>query len=64
MLILAKEFIWKQKFGAKSLNEISYINFMKKELTFLYDIAEYKDEKFVFFAEWCLILDHFEVELL
>ena len=64
MLILAKEFIWKQKFGAKNLNEINYINFMRKELRFLYDIAEFKEDKYSFFAEWCSIFEHFEVELI
>ena len=63
LLLLAKQFLWRQKFGAKNLDEIQYIIFMRKELKLLFDIMEFKGKKYDFFNVWNVILEHFEVEL-
>ena len=57
MLLLGKQFIWRQKFGSKTLDEISFILYMKYELNFL----DFKGEKDKFCKEWENILSHFEV---
>ena len=61
MLLLGKQFIWRQKFGSKTLDEISYILYMKCELNFLLQIMDFKGEKDKFCKEWENILSHFEV---
>ena len=61
MLLLAKQFIWRQKFGSKTLDEISFIIYMKNELNFLYQTMDFKGEKNNFLREWDAILEHFEV---
>ena len=40
MLLLAKQYIWKQKFGSKTLDEISFKIYMKNELNFLYQTKD------------------------
>ena len=60
MLVLAKQFLWKQKFGTKNLDDLQFIIFMKQELTFLLDKMEYKGEGIKFSTEWAEILQHFE----
>ena len=60
MLVLAKQFLWKQKFGSKNLDELHFIIFMKQELKFLLDKMEYKGEGIKFSNEWAEILQHFE----
>ena len=61
LIMLAKQFIWNQKFGSKSLGELEYILFMRKELSFLKDIAEFKGEFAEFYTDWVEILQHFEM---
>ena len=51
MIILAKQFIWNQKFGSKSLGEVDYILFMRKELSFLKNIMRFKGEFAEFYTE-------------
>ena len=62
LLILAKQFLWKQKFGAKNLDEVLFINFMRKEIKLLVNIMEYKGRIVQFLKDWSEILDHFEIE--
>lgn len=62
MLLLAKQFLWKQKFGSKNINELQYIIFMRQELKFLHETMEYKGGKLDFCTEWADILKHFEVD--
>ena len=62
MLLLAKQFLWKQKFGSRNINDLQFIIFMKQELTFLQNTMDFKGEKFNFCTEWNEILQHFEVD--
>ena len=61
VLIMAKQFIWRQKFSSKTLDELTYILYMKNELKFLKEIKEYRGEKSQFYTEWADILSHFDV---
>ena len=61
IIILAKQFIWTQKFGSKSLGEVEFIIYMRKELSFLQEIKKFKGEFASFYTEWFEILQHFEV---
>ena len=61
IIILAKKFIWVQKFGSKTLRELEYILFMKKELALLKDIMKFKGDFAEFHTEWIEILQHFEM---
>ena len=62
MLLLAKQFIWREKFGTKSLNEIKYILYMKKELNLLIETMNFKGQLNGFINDWEKILQHFEVD--
>ena len=61
MLILAKKFIWTQKFGNKNLGALQYKTFMQKELKFLLNTMQYKDNIDNFHLEWLEILQYFEI---
>ena len=61
MILLAKQFIWNQKFGSKSLGEVDYILFMIKELSFLKNTMKFKGKYAEFYTEWFKILQHFEI---
>ena len=61
VLLLGKQFIWRQKFGSKSLDELSYIIFMKNELNFLLETMTFRGKKLEFYNDWKEILLHFEV---
>ena len=61
ILFLARQFIYKQKFTTKTLDEVSYIIYMQRELKFLYDIHAFKNEQRKFMLEWVCIFDRFDV---
>ena len=61
LILLAKQFIWIQKFGSKLLCEVEFINFMRKELNILQEVMKFKGEYPEFYTEWVEILRHFEV---
>ena len=61
MLLLGKQFIWRQKFGSKSLDELSFIIYMKNELNLLYQTMVFKGQKIKFCREWDVILEYFEI---
>ena len=61
ILFLARQFIYKQKFTTKTLDEVSYIIYMQRELKFLYDIHAFKNEQRKFMLEWACIFDRFDV---
>ena len=61
MLFLSKQFVWNSKFGSKKLDEVSFILFMKKELSLLLDVNLYKNRLPAFSMEWLPILEHFEI---
>ena len=61
IILLAKHFIWIQKFSAKNLNELHYKLFMKKELYLLLKVMQEKNLREKFENEWANILEHFGV---
>lgn len=63
LLALARQFIYKQKFTSKSLDEVLYIIYMKDELKLLYNVHQMKDKTAQFVATWSQVFDHFEVEI-
>jgi hypothetical protein len=63
ILYLARQFIYRQKFTSKTLDEVAYILYMQKELKFLYDVHCFKNEKSKFLIKWASFLDRFDVVL-
>ena len=63
ILYLARQFIYRQKFTSKTLDEVAYILYMQKELKFLYDVHCFKNEKSKFLIKWARFLDRFDVVL-
>ena len=61
ILLLAKQFIWREKFCTKELNEINYILYMKKELQLLIEAMNFKGKLTIFINDWANILQHFEI---
>ena len=61
ILSLARQFIYKQKFTLKTLDEVVFINYMKRELTFLHQVHLIKGESARFMQQWSCLFDHFEV---
>ena len=62
VILLSKQFLWKQKFGSKNINELQFILYMKYELEFLLKTAEFKGEKSSFYMAWDKILKHFDLD--
>ena len=61
LILLAKQFLWRQKFGSKNLNELQYILYMRRELPLLEKLIESKGNGF-FCKEWVQIFQHFEID--
>ena len=61
ILLLSKQFLWKQKFTSKKLDDVMFINFMRTELNQLVNIMQIKEKSAEFLKNWDSILDHFEV---
>ena len=62
ILFLSRQFIWRQKFTAKTLDEVDFIIFLRDELKKLINIHIYKGKMHLFIEEWHAVLNHFEVE--
>ena len=61
ILLLGRQFLWKQKFASKILDEVMFINFMRQELNQIINIMQIKGKISEFLKIWDPILDHFEV---
>ena len=61
LLYLARQFIYKQKFTTKTLDEVTYILFMHRELKFLFDALSFTNEQRKFKLKWTFILNRFHV---
>ena len=61
ILLLSRQFIWRQKFTCKSLDEDKFITFIRQELKTLLNVHLYKGKLPIFINDWQAILDHFEV---
>ena len=62
MILLAKQFLWRQKFKSKIINEFQFKIYMKAELSFLLKTMEFKEKGLEFRREWVKILQHFELD--
>ena len=64
VLLLSREYIWVQKFTSKKLENNSYINFLKNEVTQLFEIIQIKDitKTNEFIKCWLPILNFLEVD--
>ena len=62
ILFLARQFIYRQKFTTKTLDEVAYINYMKQEIKSVYDAHLFKGESERFIQDWACILDRFDVQ--
>ena len=62
ILFLARQFIWRQKFTSKSLDEVQFINFLRQELKNLFNAHFFRGKMHEFMSDWHAIFDHFEVE--
>ena len=62
VLLLSREFIWVQKFTSKKLENRKYMNFMKNELTQLFQIVQINYKTNEFLKCWLPILNFFEVD--
>ena len=63
ILALSRQFIYRQKFTSKSLDEIPFINYMKSELKLLYNVHVLKEKSVELIDLWADIFTHFEVEI-
>ena len=63
LLLLSKQFLWQQKFGSKIIDELQFIIFMRRELSFLLKVMEYKGKKLEFLNDWVQIFQHFEIDI-
>ena len=61
ILFLARYFIYQQKFTSKELDEVNFINFVKKQLLIIYHCKKLQNRELEFIREWDDILDHFQV---
>ena len=62
ILLLSRQFIWRQKFTSKTLDEVQFINFIINELKNLFNAQFYKGKVQQFIHDWQTIFDHFGVE--
>ena len=61
ILLLARYFIWKQKFTKRDLDEVLFINYLSDQISLIHQckIVTEKEAKFV--EHWDKILLHFEI---
>jgi hypothetical protein len=62
LLLLARQFIYRQKFTTKSLDEVQYLNFMRNELKNLYNTHVFREKVNKFMLDWQSIFDHFDID--
>ena len=63
ILILARGFIWKQKFTSKELDEINFINFAQQHLLTIFLTHKLKGKENEFVDNWKDILEYFQVDI-
>ena len=61
ILMLARYFIFQQKFVTKKLDEVNFINFVQKSLSLIYQCKKIKSSLDEFVLEWGEVLDHFQI---
>ena len=63
ILILSRYFIYQQKFNKKLLDDVHYINFIKDQLSLIYNVQKNKNKEIDFIKDWKFFLEHFDVEI-
>ena len=61
LLILARYFIYQQKFTNKELDEVNFINYTQKHLYLIYHCKKLQNKVIKFTLEWDKLLDHFQI---
>ena len=62
VILLAKQFLWRQKFGSKIIDELQFIIYIRSELNFLVKTLEFKGERLHLSVDWVKILQHFNID--
>ena len=66
LLILARYFIYQQKFTSKELDEVKFINYAKEQFTLIVNARKFKNknkmEETEFTQDWIIFLDHYQVQ--
>ena len=62
VILLAKQFLWRQKFGSKNIDELQFILYMRCELRFLIKTMESKGKGLPLCGDWDKIFDHFNID--
>ena len=63
ILMLARYFIWRQKFSLKTLDEVDFINYTAGQLQIIYDCQKIKNKSKEFLIHWGKIMVHFQVHI-
>ena len=61
LLILARYFIYQQKFTSKQLDEVNFINYAQNHLHIIYSCKKIQNQEIKFLKDWGIILEHFQV---
>ena len=61
MLLLSRYFIWKHKFTSKELDEVNFINYVKEQLSLIYNCKKITGKEVQFLTDWAVLLEHFQV---
>ena len=60
LILLAKQFLWRQKFGSKNINELQFNLYLRRELILLAKVMEFMENKSSLCREWEQIFQYFE----
>ena len=63
ILVIARYYIWRQKFLGKTLDEVDFILYAQSQLQTIYECQKYKPEgeRALFVVAWDKIMDHFHI---
>ena len=61
LLILARYFIYQQKFTTKHLDEVLFFNYAKTHISMIYQCKIARNQEAKFVDEWKDILEHFQI---
>ena len=62
VILLAKQFLWRQKFGSKIIDELQFIIYIRSEQNFLVKTLKFKGERLPLSVDWVKILQHFNID--
>ena len=61
ILMLARYYIYQQKFLSKELDEVRFINYVRDHLSIIFMLKNKQNELFAFLKEWFDIFNHFQI---